>query len=675
MNRLLALVILASCFFVGTAEASRGRRRTSVKVVSAGTAAFAGGAAPAGTILLISSSGQSNSIGSGGTTVLSTSDPGYQNDFWNNTALVDMVEGSIGLGAVESHHAGLANILSERISGQRTVQDSWGIGATGIVSLSSNPTFSNAMTEFSEMYTAVGGTRRCAATWIQGETDNENAMSGSTYIGHLVALQASLQTQMQAAGCTGDIPLFIIQMSQFTQDSAGTRSEDVIGAAQWEACRDNSLIVCAGPSYQWPMNADGLHRSNVGHRRAGAELAKAVYWWLAFGLKWQPLHPDTIACSGVTCTIDITGGGDLSNLQTDTTSVTRRYLGGLDFWDPSLNGATDDMPVITATSVSGRRITVTLNRNPSSTGRFRNAFYGQALALHSPTAQNANGSNFRDSYTWHARDEAVNLPNWLIGFDEQIDTCTGCTASATTTFRRDLALRTENNPDSGLICGQAPMFNGATRATWLFWVRIPTLAVAEIFSARNTTNHRNHDIRTGAADSSRIQIFLPTSSNDTGTHWLSATGALTVNTNRMIAIVYDGTGSGNSERLHVYSCAAGSCSDITAAGAFTGTIPAALTSSTLAEWAIGIGSAATANAPDAFFRHFMVWAGTTATYALSFNQVARLYNSGTPVTGAVNNPLPLTWLPLQGNLEDTGSTATPTKCRFVGTGNQWILQP
>jgi hypothetical protein len=179
--------------------------------------------------------------------------------------------------------------------------------------------------------------------------------------------------------------------------------------------------------------------------------------------------------------------------------------------------------------------------------------------------------------------------------------------------------------------GDTPVFDGATRCTWLWWQRIPTWPGSQRFVwAKRNSGFGAHCWHHSCEASRAMQFMIaPTASS-------AAWGTTPVNTYtegvwQLCGLVYDGNLVGNAARLVPYlnGAAIGGL-------AYTGTIPAALTSGTTSALQFGGVQGAT-NAPAGNYDEPACWVGQAASAA----QMLTYYNGGVPFdfrTGPLGTP-------------------------------------
>jgi hypothetical protein len=139
-----------------------------------------------------------------------------------------------------------------------------------------------------------------------GESDAANA----NYINDMLQLSADYNADLKAiTGQTEPIVLFTSQQHGIFQYAVGqaSRAIDRSTLLQWQAALEHpDEIVCVGPKYQYPYNADYLHLTPLGYELMGEKYAQAFYSHVLLGEPWQPLQPlaETVARNGRVITLD-----------------------------------------------------------------------------------------------------------------------------------------------------------------------------------------------------------------------------------------------------------------------------------------------------------------------------------------------------------------------------------
>ncbi|HTV21097.1 MAG TPA: dockerin [Polyangiaceae bacterium] len=139
-----------------------------------------------------------------------------------------------------------------------------------------------------------------------GETDAGNA----NYSNDMLQLWTDYNADLKAiTGQTQSIPLFTSQQHGIYMYATGqaARNIDTSTLLQWRAGLDHpNEIVCVGPKYQYPYNADWLHLQPLGYELMGEKYAEAYYSHVVLGQPWHPLQPleSTVTRNGRVITVD-----------------------------------------------------------------------------------------------------------------------------------------------------------------------------------------------------------------------------------------------------------------------------------------------------------------------------------------------------------------------------------
>jgi hypothetical protein len=154
---------------------------------------------------------------------------------------------------------------------------------------------------------AAGKTYGIGAIFLtHGESDAGN----QNYTNDMLQLRNDYNVDLKAiTGQTQNIPLFTSQQHGIFQYAMNpsVRNIDVSTTLQWTASLDHpDEIVCVGPKYQYPYDADWLHLQPLGYELMGEKYAEAYYRHVVLGRRWEPLQPlrDTVARSGREITVD-----------------------------------------------------------------------------------------------------------------------------------------------------------------------------------------------------------------------------------------------------------------------------------------------------------------------------------------------------------------------------------
>lgn len=369
--------------------------------------------------------GQSNADGSGGATALTTTQS-YTNRFLIlQSSGAYIAPANIGWGNIETSAPGFANTRSklyrDRVASS-TARDSimlkYAQGSQPIASLKKGTTvYNNSLLGFtaakgltSPYYT---GWECKGVVWIHGESD----VSSSTYQADLTLLQSDYETDIKAiTGQAGTIPLFCCQPSNFTAQSfAALPANNSYHAMLAAHIAQPGKVVLTNPCYFLPFStgADGVHRTNVGHRRAGAYMAKAADILESTGT-FEPLRPNTITRSGAVVTITFTGR--VGSLVLDTTNVSNPGNYGFE-WVQTGGVARTISSIALANGNTEVQITLSGDPGTPTTQKVAYANFG-TLGVDAGPTTGARG-NVRDSDTT-VNSFGEQMPNWLVHFNNAV---------------------------------------------------------------------------------------------------------------------------------------------------------------------------------------------------------------------------------------------------------------
>lgn len=156
-----------------------------------------------------------------------------------------------------------------------------------------------------------------------------------------------------------------------------------------------------------------------------------------------------------------------------------------------------------------------------------------------------------------------------------------------------------------------------------------------------------------------IRVYISATTGDSTNRWKSANSAFAINTWYHVVVVFDGSGADNATRLFVYR----NGSDITAAGAFTGTIPATFTTGGTDP----ITTCAWGN-PSNYWTGWVDEIAVWPNLAMTPTQVSEVYNSGAPKSLTnLSFAAPAHWIRYEGDLLDVIGTADGTANGGVAT--------
>ena len=375
------------------------------------------------------STGQSLSVGSQGTPILSTTQP-YDNKMFATgvraggtglTSLVPLVETG-----VETMSAGMSTLITslaetETLKGKpapknthRLLVSCHGIGGTAYAGLKKGTSaFTNGMAQATAgqaLAKAAGMTYVVrAVTNVHGESDH--IAQNAQYEQNLVEWQKDYETDVTAiTGQKEPIPMLHTQMSSWTKYGQAT---SIIPSAQLAASvKSNGKIVMVGPKYFLAYAPDGVHLNAAGYRHMGEYYAKVYRHVILVGKTWEPVRPKSITRAGNV--IRVVFHVPSPPLVFDTTLVSAIANQGFEYTDDS--GAP---PAITKVSLDGPdAVKIELAAAPTGGGqRVRYAFTGTAGAIGGPTA--GPRGNLRDSDATPSKNGSP-LYDWAVHFDEPV---------------------------------------------------------------------------------------------------------------------------------------------------------------------------------------------------------------------------------------------------------------
>lgn len=391
-----------------------------------GTAALSAASGPVGAsvpyINEIISTGQSLSVGVGGSPALSTTQP-YEN------VMLTGAGGGMGAGSsftplvessVETMGSALANTITANVPGNDYTIALTNHGVSGYpysqLKKGTSP-YSTGMTQVTNVKaaaTSAGKTSRVVAiTSVHGETDNYNGVDGPTYEGYLEEWQHDLEADSQAiTGQSTPIPLFIDQMSSYFSSYANTPTSE-IPIYQLKASEDNvGKIYLVTPKYFFNYS-DRHHLTNESYRWLGEYYGKVIKKVIVDGDSWRPLSPDSVTRSGavIYAKFHVPAGV----LTFDTTIEQAIANKGFEYYD-----STNSASISSVAIVSDDTVAITLNQTPTgSNQRLRYAYTGTAGVDAGSHSAGAAGGNLRDTDSFPSA-YGNTLYDWAVHFDEAI---------------------------------------------------------------------------------------------------------------------------------------------------------------------------------------------------------------------------------------------------------------
>ena len=361
----------------------------------------------------ILSTGQSLSVGSGGSPALSTTQP-YDNKMLSGDALAPLVESG-----VETISSAMANFITSNTeeNNYQIAVTRHGVGGTAYSGLKKGTApYALGISQTSSVYGAAVGLgktdRAIGVTVIHGESDHDKGITAAQYEGYLEEWQNDYQTDVRAiTGQSNVIPLFTDQMGSFTKYGEAVSP---IPSAQLAAAEDNpDKIYLVGPKYFLPYSSDGIHLTNTSYRWLGEYYGKVIKKVAVDKEEWKPLAPQQIYRIGkeIYAKFDVPEGP----LQFDTSLVLAKENYGFEYYDASSSASISSVEIVGDDTVK-----VTLNTVPTGNDqRLRYAYTGTVGANAGANSEGSARGNLRDS------DDTVSqygnkLYNWAVHFDKAI---------------------------------------------------------------------------------------------------------------------------------------------------------------------------------------------------------------------------------------------------------------
>ncbi|MBP9802347.1 fibronectin type III domain-containing protein [Patescibacteria group bacterium] len=370
----------------------------------------------------ILSTGQSLSVGVNSTPALTTTQPysnlmlsGGNGGLGAGTSFIPLVEAS-----VQTISSPMANTITANDAGNDfdVAVSLHGVSGYTYSQLKKGTgPYSTAMTQVTNAKnaaTALGRVSRViGVTTIHGETDNYNGVSGPTYQGYLEEWQNDYETDAKAiTGQSGDIPLFLCQMSSFMSSYANDATS-AIPIYQLAAAEDNpGDIVLVAPKYFFNYS-DRHHLTGASSRWLGEYYGKVIKKVSADHEAWRPLSPDTIVRSANIIYADFhVPAGELAF---DTTLVSARTNYGFEYYDTTASASISSVEILDTDTVK-----ITLSGTPTGANqRLRYAYTGvPGTDTGSHNAGSAAG-NLRDTDPYPSL-YGNTLYNWAVHFDKAI---------------------------------------------------------------------------------------------------------------------------------------------------------------------------------------------------------------------------------------------------------------
>jgi len=370
--------------------------------------------------------GQSLSVGSKGTPVLSTTQP-YDNKMFNTgvrvaggtnlTSFVPLVEA--GLETMSSAFASLVTRdaqtlfqdLAAPADSHRLLVSCHGIGGTAYVGLKKGTAaYQNGIAQVTaaKALAAAAGQSYVVrvVTNVHGESDH--VAKNAAYKDNLLTWQSDYDTDVKAiTGQADSVIMLHTQMSSWTKYNSTTST---IPMQQLDATlASNGKIAMVGPKYNIEYDADGVHLTTAGYRHMGEYYAKAYRQIILEGRPWEPLRPLTITKAGAVIRVKFLV--PKPPLMFDTVRVTDPGNLGFEFTEDGAAPA-----VISQVALEGTdTVKITLSKAPSgANAKVRYAFTG--VSGQRAGATTGPRGNLRDSDTSTSR-YGYSLFNWAVHFE------------------------------------------------------------------------------------------------------------------------------------------------------------------------------------------------------------------------------------------------------------------
>lgn len=371
--------------------------------------------------------GQSLSVGYGGTPALTTSQP-FGNIMLNDaaTAFVPLREPATGSqGNVESISSAFANAVSAASPNRSLLVTLHGVsGVPYSVLKKGTQAYSNGVAQITaaKKIASQTGSRVVVrgVTVLHGESDELSGATPEQYKGYLLEWQNDYQNDARSiTGQNDPVPLFTDQASSWT---AYSHSVPHTALGQYEANKSYpDKIVLVAPLYIFDYS-DAVHLTNYSYRRLGEYFAKAYKKVVIDGAAWRPLAPASITLDGKMITVRF--NVPVPPLQFDTAAVDLKANYGFEYADDLNSASIADVRISAPDTVQ-----ITLSGTPTGLHpRLRYAYTGvSGSGAGAHVAGSARG-NLRDSDPAEAFYQDAHVPaamgsrlyNWAVTFDEPV---------------------------------------------------------------------------------------------------------------------------------------------------------------------------------------------------------------------------------------------------------------
>lgn len=352
--------------------------------------------------------GQSNALGGGSTTGLSTRQK-YDNRMFKtgvmggNSAPADYTEVVPLLETIESAATGFSDYVAFKSNGARpSLMTCTAVGSAAYAAMAKGTApYTLGIRHMREARQRFGNHLVARALLsIHGENDAASA----TYGADIRQWQLDYETDINArTGRTGTLPIFHTQAAYPGYAAQGSS----LGMLS-EYIANPTKTVLVGPRYflsHGPIG--GSHMIEASHQRLGEYYGKAYYKQVFENTQWVPLYPSIVSRSGAVITLTFIG--NVGALVLDTVNVV----------DPGNYGFTyvDDTSSATILSValqSTNQVVVTLTGTP--TGANKKIQYGFNGATEGGPTTGKRGC-LRDQDP-EASPNGHSLVNWCVYFEE-----------------------------------------------------------------------------------------------------------------------------------------------------------------------------------------------------------------------------------------------------------------
>lgn len=336
-----------------------------------------------------------------------TLDPTTLTGFQNLISMHGQGAGSRGETVAESFGHGLSKI-------SRIVGAKWrglffcaGLGGTAYSGLKKGTgPYSNliaALNRAKEL-AAVEGWRVVvdAVAFVHGEADSSNP----NYFNNILELQGDLDSDIKTiTNQKADVQLLMSQPSSFYNPTAVQ--------AMYEAHKSSNNHVLVAPNYNLEYSYDLLHLTGKGYYTLGHYFLSAYLKTFWTGKSWSPVMPEHISRQGRFITIDYITPFD-DDIEIDTSSISNPGNFGFQLSNP-VDG---EMAIVSVQKTAKRQIVIELESDPSVTGSTLR--YGLNCHVGDRVDENIPRGNIRDSNSQKTENNDIQLFNWCVHFEENV---------------------------------------------------------------------------------------------------------------------------------------------------------------------------------------------------------------------------------------------------------------